>query len=109
MSNGLLHDLRQIVKDHRSQCRLRGVKFPEMVVIPVEVDGGHHLEVVRRDMEPTSLRIWLYNLTQRYPSITRDSMLAALRFGFPEQLATLKNQVDASLEMQRQSKGLAVQ
>lgn len=82
LTQPFLEKLFGIVKDHRSQCRARGVDFPVLVALVVPRLGI--VEFVRADLDIVSLRIKIVNFTRMNPDATMIEIVQALTRAYPD-------------------------
>lgn len=82
LTSTTVHDIRVLVKDHRQQCKLRGIPFPELVPLVLTKSGV--IELVRRDLEPASIQTIIVNLTVKYPTVSADEIAQAVMWAFPQ-------------------------
>lgn len=81
MRKSTFDDINTLVKDHRRACRLRGVDFPPLTALVLVKVGA--IELVRKDLEPSGLKVALFNITRKYPAVDKDELAAAVHWAFP--------------------------
>ena len=70
------------VKRYTEHLWAHGVDFPQLTA--VWLDNRGHLELVRRDLEPVGIQQVVRNLITRFPDITGDELVPAIRQAFPD-------------------------
>lgn len=70
------------VKDHATQLRARGVKFPQVRAIVLPVQG--HVELVRADCEFTAVQTHIRNMYAKCPATKKGEMWSAFHHAFPQ-------------------------
>lgn len=77
-----IEDLEALVKDHRAQCRNRGIKFPELV--PIILVRQQAVEFYRRDLDDKAVQTVILNLTAKFPDVTAEELALGVGRAFPE-------------------------
>lgn len=78
----LYEDVIRCRDDHRTRWRLRGVDFPTMVIFAVP--RLMIMELWRADLDPTSIRVKMLNVTMAFPTVTPRELSVALRAAYPD-------------------------
>jgi hypothetical protein len=81
MNGRTLQVVDEILVDHRTRCRLRGLDFPEVVAVIMPTAGN--IDVVRRDLDRSGIEILIVNLARKYPSVSRDDLAFGINRAFP--------------------------
>jgi hypothetical protein len=83
LTTGFLHDLFEIVKHHRAECRReKNLDFPTMVALVVPRLGI--VEFKRADLDIASLRQLVVNFVRFNPQVTPEETVAAFRHAYPD-------------------------
>lgn len=81
LDRGSVRDISTLVKDHRRECRSRGIAFPELV--PLVLTGVGKIEFVRKDLERQHLQMHVNALAKKYPGVTPQEIAQAIVWAFP--------------------------
>jgi hypothetical protein len=81
VSRSLIERIERLVRDHRVEASLAGIKFPTMVVLPLPYQGA--VQLVRADLDEKGIQTIVLNLTVQYPDVTAPELAAAVHHGFP--------------------------
>ncbi len=81
MSPGKRKDIMRTIKEHRADCRLRGIRFPEMTCIFLPQQG--FIDVVRADLEHKDLQTVIVNLTVKCPEVSAEELARGVCEAFP--------------------------
>jgi hypothetical protein len=84
LTSGFLHDLFEVIKDHRTQCRQKGIDFPVLVAVVVPRLGI--VEFKRADLDIASIRIQIVNFVREHgpKGITMEEIVTAFRMAYPD-------------------------
>lgn len=82
-TTGLLHELFDVIKHHRAECRREyDLDFPALVVAAVPRLGILHF--MRADLDIVSIKQQIVNVTRLYPEVTVEEVVSAFRMAFPD-------------------------
>jgi hypothetical protein len=70
------------VKQHRAECRTKGIDFPVLVALVVPRLGI--VEFVRADLDITSIRTKIVNFVRFNPRVSMDEVVLAFRTAYPD-------------------------
>lgn len=76
-----LHELEALLKDHHNLCKRRGIRFPDLCVIPLPWRNA--CKIVRRDLDKASVAQIIMNLHAEYPGITMEEIGIGMQHAFP--------------------------
>ena len=82
LTTGLLGELYQIITDHRSECKRKGIEFPVLVALVVPRLGI--VEFIRADLEIPSIRQKIVNFVREHPGVDMKEIVAAFRMAYPD-------------------------
>lgn len=83
LTTGLLHDMFEVIKHHRAECRReRDLDFPALVVVAVPRLGVVHF--LRADLDIPSIRQSIVNFVRMNPQVTPEETVAAFRVAYPD-------------------------
>jgi hypothetical protein len=92
LTTGLLHDLFEIIRHHRAECRREhDLDFPALVVAAIPRLGILHF--MRADLDIASIKQQIINVTRLYPQVQVEELVSAFRMAFPDikQIVVLEN------------------
>lgn len=81
ISSTTMHAIEGIVRHHITAARQDGIKFPDMRVVIVEGVGA--LEIVRADLEHSSIQVLIKNISIKYPDADPIEIAKGIRRAFP--------------------------
>lgn len=70
------------VKQHRAECRTKGIDFPVLVALVVPRLGV--VEFVRADLDISSIRIKIVNFVRFNPRATMEEVMMAFKTAYPD-------------------------
>ena len=83
LTKPFIDQLYDVVKDHRSECRAKGVDFPVMVAFLIPRLGV--VDFVRADLDMPSIKLKLVNFIRQYrPPASMEEIVAGFRACFPD-------------------------
>lgn len=83
LTTGLLHDIFEVIKYHRAECRREhDLDFPALVVAAVPRLGMLHF--MRADLDIVSIRQQIVNIARMNPQITKEELVEAIRMAYPD-------------------------
>jgi hypothetical protein len=83
LTTGLLHDIFEVIKHHRAECRReRDLDFPVLVVAAVPRLGILHF--MRADLDIASIRQSIVNFVRMNPQVTREEVVNAFHMAYPD-------------------------
>lgn len=97
-----LDHLFEVVKNHRTECRQKGIDFPVMVALVVPRLGV--VEFVRADLDIESLRVKIINFVRMHPDASMLEVAQAFSGAYPglkpdDVLSGHQSGTDASVRM----------
>lgn len=81
LTTGIVGNVAELIKDHRRECRIKGIPFPPMTIFVVPEHGA--IEVVRADMEMPGVNQLVLNMVQKIPEVTMPQLAEAVARAFP--------------------------
>jgi hypothetical protein len=81
MTQQLYDSMLTLIGDHRFECNMRGIAYPQ--VVAVWLDGICAVKLVRADIDAQNLQTAIVNWTREHPTITVDEIVRALKRHFP--------------------------
>lgn len=83
MSRQLIEEVEQIVRGYTVLARQDGIPFPDLVVVSLEITGG--IEVVRRDLDDSSITQLILNISAKYAhhAVRSTDIAAGIMRAFP--------------------------
>lgn len=81
MSKQLIQQVEQLVYDHRSECRRKGIDFPVLVVFPLIETGAVH--TYPADLDEKGIQTAVLNMTVQYPNCTMRELVAGVCHAWP--------------------------
>ena len=100
ISEEMLSKVRQLIYDHRTSWRHRGVDFPRMVVLTVPRLGA--IDLVRADLDLPGIRIVLMNFLTLHPGVTKMELYIAAKAAFPKPPSGFVDEARAWLDHQKE-------
>jgi hypothetical protein len=82
LTTGFLDKLYGIVRDHRAECRRKGIDFPAMVALVVPRLGI--VDFKRADLDIASVRQSIVNFVRMNPEATMLEVVEAFRRAYPD-------------------------
>jgi len=82
LTKGMVDEMFTIIRDHKSECRQKGIKFPDLVVLAVPDHGI--VEFIRADLDTESIRTKIVNFVRQYPRVSMQDVVAAFRAAYPD-------------------------
>lgn len=83
LTTGLLHDMFEVIKYHRAECRREhDLDFPALVVAAVPRLGIVHF--MRADLDIVSLRQQIVNFVRMNPGVTKEETVNAFHMAYPD-------------------------
>ena len=82
LDKGLVHELFEVVQNHRSEYRNKGVDFPVLVGVIVPRFGI--VDFKRADLDIASIRIAIVNFVRANPKAKMEEVVLAFRTAYPE-------------------------
>lgn len=81
MTKRLIEEVEQLVYDHRSQCKAKGIDFPRLTVFPLVEQGAVH--TFNADLDEQGIQTAILNMTVQYPAVTAADLANGCRHAFP--------------------------
>lgn len=83
LTTGLLHEMYEVIKHHRAECRREhDLDFPVLVALVVPRLGI--IDFKRADLDIASIRATIVNFVQMNPLVTKEEVVAAFRAAYPD-------------------------
>lgn len=80
----ILDDLEELIEDHQTRWRRRGVKFPDMTALVIPRLG--FLKLVRQDWDASAIDVEILNLTVQCPEADAEELATAVHYAWPDHL-----------------------
>lgn len=77
----LMKDMYDVVKQHREQCRTRGIDFPALVALVVPRFGI--VEWKRADLDLASIKVSIVNFVRFHPQVPMAEVVQTFRRAWP--------------------------
>lgn len=81
LTKSTFEDINTVVKDHRRECKRRGVDFPELTAMVLTGVGA--VEMFRRDLDTAGIRQAILSVVQKHPRVTREELVMAVKWAYP--------------------------
>lgn len=81
MNGRTVERIEEIVKDHRTGCRLRGIDFPECAVVIMPTAGN--IEIVPRDLDLKGVQTLIVNIAKKWPTVSAADLSFGIHRAFP--------------------------
>lgn len=81
MTDRTLREIAQVVKDHRSYCRLDGLDFPKMTAVVIPEAGT--IDLYRADLDDEGIKAVVLRTAHGTPGVTPQMVADAIRRAWP--------------------------
>ena len=82
LSRETLHQINDLIMDHRTRCRQQGVDFPALAALVVP--RLSIIDLVNAELEGDALRLRIVGFVRRHPNATSAEVAHAVKWAFPD-------------------------
>lgn len=90
LSDRIIRQIDEMLKDHRNTWKMRGVDCPKMVAVVLAKCGV--VEILREDLEFKALQSAVVGIVKKYPGVEKEELARAMFRVFPHYANALVSQ-----------------